>query len=63
MLKDNDIYADIVDLVDGTKNGRESATEFNYFNSVGLGFIDVAVAYGFYKRVNDCHLGKMWQLQ
>ncbi len=63
MLKDDDIYADIVDIVDGTKRGRQSSMEFNYFNSVGLGFIDVAVAYFFYQKVKTEGLGTIWQLQ
>ncbi len=63
MLKDENIYADIVDLVDGTKHGRESEIEFNYFNSVGLGFIDIAVANSFYMKVKANGLGIEWQLQ
>ena len=50
-LKDSDIYSDIVDIVDGTKPGRENDKEFIYFNSVGLSYIDVAVANNFYQIV------------
>ena len=50
-LRDEDIYADIVDIVDGTLAGRENDKEFIYFNSVGLAYIDVSIAYDFYKRI------------
>lgn len=62
-LKDEDIYADIADIIDGTKPGRENETEFIYFNSVGLAFIDVAVAYSFYKRVVEKGLGSDWKMK
>ena len=62
-LKDEDIYADIVDIIDGTKPGRENDQEFIYFNSVGLAFIDVAVAYSFYKKVLKKGLGKDWTIK
>lgn len=62
-LKDEDIYADIVDIIDGTKPGRENDQEFTYFNSVGLAFIDVAVAYSFYKKVVEKGLGTDWNMK
>lgn len=62
-LKDEDIYADIVDIIDGTKPGRETPEEFTYFNSVGLAFIDVAVAYSFYKKVTEKGLGTDWTMK
>lgn len=62
LLKDNDIYANLADIIDGTKNGRENDSEFIYFNSIGLSFIDVAVAYDFYKKVINAGLGQNWQM-
>ena len=62
-LKDEDIYADIVDIIDGTKPGRENDKEFTYFNSVGLAFIDVAVAYSFYQKVAEKGLGTDWNMK
>lgn len=41
LLSDADIYADLVEIIDGYKNGRENDTEFIYFNSVGLSVIDI----------------------
>lgn len=48
-LKDEDIYANMADLITGRKPGRESDDEFIYFNSVGLSFIDVALCNYIYK--------------
>jgi ornithine cyclodeaminase/alanine dehydrogenase-like protein (mu-crystallin family) len=49
-LKDEDIYADLVDLIAGRKPGRERDDEFIYFNAVGLSFVDVAMGYDLFKR-------------
>lgn len=49
LLKDEDIYADLVDIVGGLKNGRENKEEFIYFNSVGLPSLDVMFAYYAYQ--------------
>jgi ornithine cyclodeaminase/alanine dehydrogenase-like protein (mu-crystallin family) len=62
-LRDEDIYGDIADIVDGTFAGRENDNEFIYFNSVGLSFIDVAVADSMYKRVVSKDLGADLTLQ
>lgn len=63
LLKDSDIYADIADIIDGTKPGREDNDEICYFNSIGLSFVDVSVAYSFYKKVLNNNLGKDWNIQ
>lgn len=60
LLKDSQIYADLADIIDGTKQGRTSDDEFIYFNSVGLAFIDVAVANYYYKNASNT---KQWQLK
>lgn len=44
LLKDTDIYANLPELIAGTKLGRENEDEFIYFNSVGLSFIDINLA-------------------
>lgn len=62
-LSDSDIYCDIVDIIDGTKKGRENSEEFNYFNSIGLSFVDIEVAYAFYKQVVDHNLGYDWSIK
>ena len=49
-LKDEDIYADLVELINGSKPGRERDDEFIYFNAVGLSFIDVALSYDLFRK-------------
>lgn len=49
-LRDEDIHADLVDIIVGRKPGREAEDEFIYFNSVGLSFIDVALSYTLFRR-------------
>lgn len=49
-LTDDDIYADMHEIVNGSKCGRETDEEFVYFNSVGLSFVDVALAYWMYQK-------------
>ncbi|MBN1828027.1 MAG: ornithine cyclodeaminase family protein [Deltaproteobacteria bacterium] len=44
LIGDDDIYAELGDIVTGKKLGRENGKEFIYFNSVGLALEDVAVA-------------------
>ncbi len=51
LLNDSDIYADLHEIVKGWKPGRISDSEFVYFNSVGISYIDTAVAYSMYKKV------------
>ena len=63
LLKDSDIYANIADIIDGTKPGRENDDEICYFNSIGLSFVDVSVAYSFYKKVLNNNRGKDWNIQ
>ena len=63
LLKDSDIYANLSDIISGKKVGRETESEFNYFNSIGLSFVDVAVANYFYKEVTSKGLGTDWSLQ
>lgn len=50
LLKDEDIYADLSELIAGTKKGRENNDEFIYFNSVGLSYIDINFANYIYKE-------------
>lgn len=49
-LKDEDIHADLHEIVTGSKPGRESESEIIYFNPVGLSYVDVSLAYEFYKK-------------
>ena len=54
-LKDSDIYCDLGEIIAGNKEGRVDDEEFIYFNSVGLGFVDIYLAYKIYQSA--CKLG------
>ena len=56
MIGDSDIYANIVELLDGSKPGRENENEFIYFNAVGTGILDLAVTTRCYRKALE--LGK-----
>lgn len=58
LLKDEDIYANLSELIAGTKKGRESDDEFIYFNSVGLSYIDINFANYIYEKAKKRGLGK-----
>ena len=58
LLKDSDIYADLSELIAGTKKGRENDNEFIYFNSVGLSYIDINFANYIYKEAVKRGLGQ-----
>lgn len=49
ILKDEDIYADLSEIVRGEKKGRSNDNEFIYFNSVGLSYIDIYFGFAIYK--------------
>lgn len=57
ILKDTDIYCDLYEIITGKKKGRENGSEFIYFNSVGLSFLDTALAYWMYKKAVDAGKG------
>lgn len=61
-IKDEDIYANLDELICGEKPGRETEDEFIYFNSIGLSFVDVAVAYSFFKKAIRKGYGKTWEM-
>lgn len=63
ILKDNDIYGNLYEIVGKRKNGREKDDEFIYFNSVGLSYVDIALANDMYKKVINKKLGKMIKIQ
>lgn len=62
-LSDDDIHANLVDVVAGEKGGRESDSERIYFNAVGLAFVDVAIAYAMFRRAGEAGYGTRLSLQ
>ena len=62
-LSDEDIYANLVEVVSGAKEGRETPEERAYFNAVGLAYVDVAIAYAMYQRAREAGKGRMSSIQ
>lgn len=56
------IHAELGELVNKIKQGRTNDNEFIYFNSVGLGIQDVALASIIYKRALEKGIGKELEL-
>lgn len=57
ILKDDDIYGNLVDVTTGKINGRECEKEFIYFCSVGLAFIDVAFSKYVFEKAKELEIG------
>lgn len=57
ILSDEDIHADLADVLSGRKAGRESEKEIIYFNSIGLAFTDLALASELFKQCQRKGLG------
>lgn len=60
MLKDEDIYASLPEIITGQKTGRTSESQFIYFNAIGLSYIDVAVASWLFDRAVEKSLGSFF---
>lgn len=63
LLNDDDIYANLDEIITKVKKGRENEKEFIYFNSVGMSFVDVALANWMYKKCSEKSTGKNITLQ
>lgn len=57
LLKDDEIYGNLDEIVAGIKPGRENSEEFIYFCSVGLAFIDVSFAKYSYEKSKAIGVG------
>ncbi len=62
-LTDEDIHANLGEVVAGEKGGRESADERAYFNAVGLAYVDVAIAHAMYQRAAEAGAGQTLNIQ
>jgi len=62
-IRDEDIHANIADIVLGKKAARESDDEFIYFNAVGLAYVDVSIAYAMFNLAEKQNAGRMLDLQ
>jgi len=63
IINDSNIYANIIDIIDGTKMGRENDDEFIYFNAVGLAYADISIAYSMYRHAVNQGFGRELALQ
>ena len=62
-LGDEDVYANLVEIIAGEKSGREAPEERAYFNAVGLAYVDVAIAYAMYQRAREAGAGRVSSIQ
>jgi ornithine cyclodeaminase/alanine dehydrogenase-like protein (mu-crystallin family) len=62
LLRDQDIYANLGELIVGLKPGRESDSERIHFAHMGMGIADVALAHSVYRRALQKNLGIRLQL-
>jgi len=62
MIDDSYINAEIGQVINGVKKGRENDTETIYFNTVGMGIEDVALAIKIYRKAVEMGLGKKLSL-
>ena len=60
LLKDEEIYGNLEEIITGKKIGRECDNEFIYFCSVGLACIDIAFAKYVYEGCNEKGLGQYY---
>lgn len=58
MIKDEDIHAELGEILAGKKSGRENDDEIIYFNAVGAGILDIAITARCYKRAMEKGIGK-----
>lgn len=59
---ETNIYAELGEIVNGRKLGRENDREKIYFNSVGMGIEDVAVAKMIFERAKQQNIGQWLSL-
>ena len=63
-FKDEDIYAELGEIVAGQKAGRENDQEIILFSPIGMGLHDLAVAQRIYETAQSRGLGQkvtLWE--
>ena len=63
ILTDNDIYADLHEIIIGSKKRRQNDAEFIYFNSVGMSFVDISLANWMYQKALSSGFGQTVELK
>lgn len=62
VISDEDIYAELGELVTGRRLGRVTANERIFFGAVGMGIEDIAVATRILRRAEEENAGTMLKL-
>ncbi len=57
LLKDEDIYSDLPEIISGKNAGRTNDEEFIYFCSVGLAYLDIALSEYVYEECLKRNIG------
>ena len=57
LFRDEELHAEIGEILSGEKPGREDDDEIIYFNAVGAGIMDIAVATRCYRAAREAGLG------
>lgn len=57
LIHDTDITAQLGEILNGKKPGRENNEEIIYFNSVGVGILDLAVVTRCYRKALETNIG------
>ena len=63
VITDADIHGNLIEILDGSKPGRENDEEFIYFNAVGLAYVDVSIAYAMYRKALEAGVGTWSYMQ
>lgn len=63
LITDADIHGNLIDVLDGTRSGRESEDEFIYFNAVGLAYVDVSIANAMFEKAKSAGIGTATYMQ
>ncbi len=61
LITDDDIYAQLGGILNGSRPGRENDEEIIYFNAVGTGLLDIAVATRCYREALEMGIGTKLQ--
>lgn len=62
MIRDEDIHANLDQIVSNKKPGRENASERIFFSPIGMAHEDVAITYRIYQNARDNGIGKRLRL-
>ena len=57
LIKDEDIYAHLGEIINGKKIGRDNDDQIIYFNAVGMGIEDIAIATRGYRKALEQGVG------